>query len=62
VLPTPAETPDACVNQIAQSGIGQHDSIEAALQRFRDRMTNGRSNPSDFATVQRVRGDLSDAV
>jgi hypothetical protein len=32
------------------------------LQRFRDRMTDGRSNLSDFTAVQRVRGDLSDAV
>jgi hypothetical protein len=38
---------------------GRH---ETALQRFRDRMTDGRSNLSDFTAVQRVRGDLSDAV
>jgi hypothetical protein len=38
---------------------GRH---ETALQRFRDRITNGRSNFSDFTAVQRVRGDLSDAV
>jgi hypothetical protein len=51
------------VNQIAspQSGIA-NDSAEAALQHFRDRMTDGRSVLTDFAAVQRVRGDLSDAV
>ena len=38
---------------------GRH---ETALQQFRDRMTDSRSNLSDFTAVQRVRGDLSDAV
>lgn len=32
------------------------------MQRFRDRMTDGRSTLSDFTAVQRLRGDLSDAV
>ena len=32
------------------------------MQRFRDRMTDGGSKFSDFTAVQRVRGDLSDAV
>jgi hypothetical protein len=32
------------------------------LQRFRDGMTDGRSNLSDFTAIQRVRGDLPDAV
>lgn len=51
------------VNRIAtpQSGIA-NDSAEAALQSFRDRLTDGRSVLTDFPAVQRVRGDLSDAV
>jgi hypothetical protein len=51
------------VNQIAQprSNIA-NDSAEAALQQFRDRLTDGRSVLTDFTAVQRVRGDLSDAV
>jgi hypothetical protein len=54
-------TPGA--NQIVsqQSNIA-NDTVESALQRFRDRMTDGQSNLSDFTAVQRVRGDLSDAV
>jgi hypothetical protein len=43
-------------------GLIANDSIETALQRFRDRITDGRSTLSDFTAVQRVRGDLSDAV
>jgi hypothetical protein len=39
-----------------------HDSIETALQRFRDRMTDGRSMLSVFTGVQRLRGHLSDGV
>jgi hypothetical protein len=35
---------------------------QTALQRFRDGMTDGRSNLSDFTAIQRVRGDLPDAV
>lgn len=51
------------VNQIArpQSGIA-NDSAEAALQNFRDRLTDDRSVLTDFTSIQRVRGDLSDAV
>jgi hypothetical protein len=51
------------VNQIArpQSNIA-NDSAEAALQHFRDRLTDGRSMLTDFTAVQRVRGDLSDAI
>ena len=49
------------VNRIAQSNIA-NDSAEAALQGFRDRLTDGRSMLTDFASVQRVRGDLSDAI
>jgi hypothetical protein len=38
------------------------DSAEAALQAVRSRLTDGRSNLTSFEAVQRVRGDLSDAV
>jgi hypothetical protein len=38
---------------------GRH---ETALQRFRDGMTDGLSNLSDFTAIQRVRGDPPDAV
>jgi hypothetical protein len=57
------ETLSPGVNQIArpQSGIA-NDSAEAALQHFRDRLTDGRSVLTDFTAVQRVRGDLGDAV
>jgi hypothetical protein len=51
------------VNQIvSQPAALGNDTIEAALQRFRGRMTDGRANLSDFTAVQRLRGDLSDAV
>lgn len=43
------------------SGIAD-DSIETALQQFRGRMTDGRSTLSEFAAVQRLKGDLSNAV
>lgn len=51
------------VNQIArpQSGIA-NDSVEAALQSVRSRLTDGRSNLTDFTAIQRVRGDLSDQI
>lgn len=51
------------VNQVArpQSGIA-NDSIESALENFRSRMTDGRSVMTDFTAIQRLRGDLSDAV
>jgi hypothetical protein len=51
------------VNQIArpQSGIA-NDSIESALDGIRRRLTDGRSVLSDFTAIQRVRGDVSDAV
>lgn len=39
-----------------------NDSAEAALASLRSRLTDGRSNLTDFTAVQRVRGDLSDAV
>ena len=38
------------------------DSAEAVLRRFRDRLTDDPSNLSEFSAVQRVRGDLSNAV
>lgn len=51
------------VNQIArpQSGIA-NDSIETALEGFRGRLTDGRSVQTDFASLQRLRDDLSDAA
>jgi hypothetical protein len=39
-----------------------HDSIETSLERFRDRMADGRSTLSDLTSAQRVRGELADAV
>lgn len=44
-----------------QSAIA-NDSIETALQNVRNRLTDGRSNLTDFTAVQRVRGDLADQV
>lgn len=38
------------------------DSAESALANFRQRMTDDRSMLTDFPAVQRVRGDLSDAI
>jgi hypothetical protein len=57
------ETLSPGVNQIArpQSNIA-NDSIEAALQGFRSRLTDGRSTLTDFTAVQRIRGELSDAI
>jgi hypothetical protein len=51
------------VNQIARppSGIA-NDSIEAALQGVRNRLTDNRSVLTDFTAAQRVRGDLADMV
>lgn len=51
------------VNQIArpQSGIA-NDSIEAALESVRRRLTDNRSNLTDFTAIQRVRDDLSDMI
>ena len=51
------------VNQVVsqQSGIA-NDSIETALQRFSDRMTDGRSTVSDFTAVQRLRGNICDTA
>jgi hypothetical protein len=44
-----------------QSGLA-HDSIEAALESVRRRLTDDRSVLTDFTAVQRVRGDLADQV
>lgn len=51
------------VNQIArpQSGLA-NDTIEAALEGVRRRLTDNRSTLTDFTAVQRVRGDLADQV
>lgn len=51
------------VNQVVnpQSNIAP-DSVEAALANVRSRLTDGRSMLTDFTSVQRVRGDLSDAI
>ena len=57
------ETQSPGQNQIvSQPSALANDSVESALQRFRNRMTDGTSNLSDFTAVQRMRGDLSDAV
>ena len=57
------ETLTPGVNQVvSQPSNIAHDSIETALQRFHDRMTDGQSKLSDFTAVQRLRDDLSDAV
>lgn len=51
------------VNQIATPASGiANDSIESALQGFRGRLTDGRSVLTDYTAVERVRGDLADAV
>lgn len=51
------------VNQLATPASGlANDSIEAALQGLRGRMTDGRSVLTDYTAVERVRGDLADAV
>lgn len=37
-----------------------NDTVESVLQGFRNRLA--RVNPDDFQSVQRIRGDLSDAI
>ena len=37
-----------------------NDSIEGALANVRNKLTDGKSNLSDFQAVQHVRGDVSD--
>ncbi len=44
-----------------QSNIA-NDSIESALERVRNQLTDGQSVLTDFNAIQRVRGELSDAV
>jgi hypothetical protein len=39
-----------------------NDSIESALDGFRQRMTDGKSVMTDFTAIQRLRGEISDAV
>ena len=50
------------VNGVVGSSNIADDSVETALRHFRDRLTDGNSTLTDFTAVQRVRGDLSDAV
>lgn len=61
----------ARIDQTLTPGVGQvvrpqsniaNDSIEAALQRVRSQLTDGRSVLTDFTAIQRVRGELSDAI
>lgn len=40
----------------------RQDSIEAILGSYRARMTDGRGMLSDYVAVERLRGDLADAV
>jgi hypothetical protein len=54
-------TPGATQVARPQSGLA-HDSIEAALESVRRRLTDDRSVLTDFTAVQRVRGDLADQV
>src|SRR6516164_5023420 len=60
----PRQSPAAKIPFLAagSSELTRDGRHETALQQFRDRMTDSRSNLSDFTAVQRVRGDLSDAV
>lgn len=55
------ETLTPGVNRFAQSNIA-NDSIESSLEGFRRRLTDGQSNLTDFTAIQRLRGELSDAV
>lgn len=51
------------VNRFAQPGTNlAPDSVEAALTNVRSRLTDGRSMLTDFEAIQRVRGDLADAI
>lgn len=38
------------------------DSVESALQRVRDRLTDDRSTLTEFQAIQRARGNLSDTI
>jgi hypothetical protein len=44
-----------------ENGIA-YDRVEGALARARAILTDGRSHVTDFAVVQRARGDIADAV
>lgn len=47
--------------QLANGGSAlANDSVEGPLQGFRNRLA--RVNPDDFASVQRIRGDMADAA
>lgn len=53
------------IDRIIGTGPGQqlqaaNDSIEGVLRGFRERLA--RVNPDDFAAVQRIRGEMSDAA
>lgn len=53
------------LDNIIGTGPGQqlqtpNDSVETILRAFRERLS--RVNPDDFAAVQRIRGDMSDAA
>lgn len=51
------------VNRLAQPGTNiAPDSVEAALGNIRNRLTDGRSQLTDFESLQRVRGDLADSI
>lgn len=51
------------VNQVANPGSGiANDSVEASLARMRSLLTDGKSMVTDFPTIQRARGDLSDEI
>jgi hypothetical protein len=51
----------AADQMLANSGSATaNDSAEALLQTFRNKLA--RSNPDDFASIQRIRGDMSDAA
>jgi hypothetical protein len=50
------------VNQVAGQSAIANDTAEAALAQVRARLSDGQSNLTDFTAIQRVRGDLSDAV
>lgn len=51
------------VNQIAKPASDiANSSIETALQGFKSRLTDGKSTLTDYTAVERVRGDLADAV
>lgn len=51
------------VNRVARPRTNiADDSVESALQRVRDRLTDDRSTLTEFQAIQRARGDLSDTI